>query len=268
MIVLPELSLIGRAHADKIDDLAEEVDDGPTQRWAVALAKRHKGFVVCGFPERDGKNLFNAVIVVGPDGKRIGHARKVHLNLDDRKWASAGTRWTVIRAKELGRLGILIGTDSYLAEAGTVMAIKRADIVAVPASWHGEIAGDGGIAIDPNVNPHAKRNAMVLWDEMAWGQQFYTVVANMASRGDQPGGRSGIYSTDPIYGIESRAFAVTDKNEVVVGRFRTLNGDHPQHWIDQHHYIGSRRPGALYYALLKSSTTRPSQRRAPAILVP
>ena len=268
LIVLPELSLIGRAHADKIHDLAEEVDDGPTQRWAVALAIRHKGFVVCGFPERDGKNLFNAVIVVGPDGKRIGHARKVHLNLDDRKWASAGTRWTVIRAKELGRLGILIGTDSYLAEAGTVMAIKRADIVAVPASWHGEIAGHGAIAINPDVNPHAKRNAMVLWDEMAWGQQFYAVVANMASRGDQPGGRSGIYSTDPIYDIESRAFAVTDKNEVVVGRFRTLNGDHPQHWIDQHHYIGSRRPGALYYPLLKPSAPRPSQRRAPAKLVP
>jgi hypothetical protein len=148
------------------------------------------------------------------------------------------------------------------------MAINRADVVAVPASWHGEIAGKGAIAINPEVNPHAKRNAMVLWDEMAWGQQFYTVVANMASRGDQPGGRSGIYSTDPIYDIESRAFAVTDKNEVVVGRFRTLNGDHPQHWIDQHHYIGSRRPGALYYALLKPSTTRPSQRRAPAILVP
>lgn len=94
---------------------------------------------------------------------------------------------------------------------------------------------------------------------MRWlgGQQFYTVVANTASRGDQPGGRSGIYSTDPIYDIESRAFAVTDKNEVIVGRFRTLNGDHPQHWMDQHHYIGSRRPGALYRALLKPSTTRP-----------
>ncbi len=272
LIVLPELSLIGRANADRMHDLAEEVDDGPTQSWAIALAIRYQAFVVCGFPERDGKDLFNAVIVVAPDGKRIGHARKVHLNLEDRRWASAGTRWTVIRAKELGRLGILIGTDSYLAEAGTVMAIKRADIVAVSASWHGEIAGQGAIAINPDINPHAKRNAMVLWDEMAWGQQFCTVVANTASRGDQPGGRSGIYSTDPIYDIASRAFAVTDKNEVVVGRFRTLNGDHPQHWIDQHHYIGSRRPGALYYPLLKPSTPRPnqrpSQRRDPASLVP
>ena len=149
------------------------------------------------------------------------------------------------------------------------MAIKRADIVAVPASWHGEIAGHGAIAINPDVNPHAKRNAMVLWDEMAWGQQFYTVVANMASCGDQPGGRSGIYSTDPIYDIESEDFAKTNKNEVVVGRFQTLNGVDPEHWIDQHHYIGSRRPGALYYPLLlKPSTTRPSQPPAPAILVP
>lgn len=80
------------------------------------------------------EQLFNTAMVISPDGKRIGHARKVHLNLYDRKWASAATRWTVIRAEELGRLGILIGTDSYSPEAGTIMAINRADVVAVPAS--------------------------------------------------------------------------------------------------------------------------------------
>ena len=265
LIVLPELSLIGRADADEMYDLAEELDDGRTHRWAVELAKRYKAFIVCGLPERDGKDLFNTAIVVSPDGKRIGHARKVHLNPYDENWASAANQWRVIHAEPLGRLGILIGTDSYSPEAGTIMAINRADVVAVPASWHGEIAGKGAIAIDPEVNPHAKRNAMVLWDDMAWGQQFYTVVANTASRENQPGGRSGIYSTDPIYGIESPAFAVTDENEVVVGLFQTLN---PLHWIDQHRYIGSRRADSIYNRLLKPVAPRPAQRAAPAKLVP
>jgi predicted amidohydrolase len=161
----------------------------------------------------------------------------------------------VIQHEALGRLGLLIGTDSYVPEAGTIMAIQRADIVAVPASWHGEIAGDGAIAINSEINPHAKHNAMVLWDAMSWGQQFYTVVANISSNAEEPGGRSGIYSTDPIYGIESPAFALTDDNEVVAGTFQTLNGAHPDHWIDQSHYIGSRRPGSLYYPLVTPSSS-------------
>jgi predicted amidohydrolase len=256
LIVLPELSLVGRAAAGRMRGLAEELGNGPTHRWAVGLARRFHAFVVCGFPERDGEKLFNAVTVVNRDGKRIGHARKVHLTAEDRNWATAGDGWTVVRAGQLGRLGILIGKDSYVPESGTVMAIQRADIVVVPASWHGEIAGDGAIAINPAINPHASRKAMVLWDEMAWGQQFYAVVANMAGDQDRPGGRSGIYSTDPIYGITSPAIARRDGQEVVVGEFQTLNGDHPEHWIDQHHYIGSRRPDALYHPLIVPSTSR------------
>jgi hypothetical protein len=155
-----------------------------------------------------------------------------------------------------------------MPEAGTVMAIHRADILAVPAGWHGELAGNGAIAINPEINPHAKRKAMVLWDEMAWGQQFYAVVANTVGGRDHPGGCSGVYSTDPIYEIESPAFALTNANEVVVGRFQTLNGEHPKHWIDQRRYIGSRRPDMLYHRLLTPRANRTSPGRVPATIGP
>jgi predicted amidohydrolase len=270
LIVLPELSLIGRTTAEKTRALAEPFDEGPTYRWAAALARRYESFVVCGLAERDGEQLFNAAIVVNPKGERIGHARKVHLNRDDRAWAAAGDGWTVVHAEQLGRLGILVGNDSYVPEAGTVMAIQRADVVAVSADWHGEIAGDEGIAINDDINPHAKQKAMVLWDEMSWGHQFFTVVANSAASDVGPGGRSGVYSTDPIYGIASTTFAATDEREVVVGRFQTLNGAHPEHWIDQHHYIGSRRPDSLYYPLLEPLPLRraPRQEQAPLQVAP
>lgn len=278
LIVLPELSLVGQVSGRAVSELAEDLSDGPTQKWAATIAKRFEAFVVCGVPERDGEHFFNSAIVIDPEGRRIGRARKVHLNQADRKWASPGRGWTVIRNEQLGRLGLLIGTDSYVPETGTIMAIKRADLVAVSASWHGEIAGTGAIAIDPKINPHAKRNAMVLWDEMSWGQQFYTVVANTSATAGKPGGRSGIYSTDPIYEIESRSFAETDGNDVVVGRFHSLNGEHPDHWIDQAHYIGSRRPGSLYYPLVIPSLSenlmkyweplRAPRDAVPSVLVP
>lgn len=265
LIVLPELSLIGQVPAQQIHHFAETLS-GPTCDWAAKLAKQYKAFVVCGFAECAGKQFFNAALVVDPTGKRIGHARKIHLSEQDRGWATPGDQWTVVRSDALGRLGILIGNDSYVAESGTIMAIHRADIVAVPASWHGEVAGTGAIGISPQINPHAKKNAMVLWDEMAWGQQFYTVVANVAADDDQLGGKSGIYSTDPIYGIESPAFARSNGNEVIVGRFQTLN---PDHWIDQQHYIGSRRPDAIYYPLLMpAKTPLPAKVPMPAITAP
>jgi len=253
LIVFPELSLTGRATAERLRELAEPIDHSTTQNWATTLAKRYEAFIVCGLPEREGKKLYNASLVIDPEGRRIGHARKVHLNSYDRTWASPGNDWTVIQHESLGRLGLLIGTDSYIPEAGTIMAIQRADLVAVSANWNGEIA------ITPEINPHAKRNAMVLWDEMSWGQQFYSVVANTSASENQPGGKSGIYSTDPIYGIESTSFAETDGAEVVSGTFQTLNGQDPDHWIDQSHYIGSRRPDALYHPLvIPASTANPS----------
>lgn len=276
LIVLPELSLVGQISAETVDELSEELQGGATQKWAAKIAKQFEAFVVCGLPERDNEQFFNAVIVVDPEGQRIGHARKVHLNQADRKWASPGRVWTVIRNEQLGRLGLLIGTDSYVPEAGTILAIHRADLVAVSASWHGEIAGNGAISINPKINPHAKATAMVLWDEMSWGQQFYTVVANTSATARKPGGRSGIYSTDPIYKIQSQSFAKTCGNEVVVGRFQTLNGNHPDHWIDQTHYIGSRRPDSLYYPLVIPSLSKSPRiwkplrapRDLPALLVP
>ena len=79
----------------------------------------------------------------------------------------------------------------------------------MPSSWHGEIARDGAIAINPEINPHGRRNAMVLWDEMAWTQLYYVVVANYVGTSERYLGRSGIYSIDPIYGIESPGLAKT-----------------------------------------------------------
>lgn len=268
LIVLPELSLAGRVSPERMTGIAEP-PDGPTLRWAAALAKRWHAFVVCGFPERSGDALFNSAAVLAPDGQRLGVARKRHLSPFDKAWASPGDEWTLIRNEQLGRLGVLVGNDSQIAESGTVMAIQRADVVAVPASWQGGPDADGAIAMNAAIHPHAERSAKVLWDDMAWTHQYWVVVSNVPRGSRAGGGGSGIYSTDPIYGIESPGLARTHQTEVVVGRFRTLNGDFPDHWISQHHYIGSRRPGTLYYPLL-APVERPQSAtaRAPQSLVP
>jgi predicted amidohydrolase len=257
LIVLPELSFVGPVQPAKIANFAEELH-GPTARRVAALARRFQAHVVFGLPERSADGLFNTAVLIGPDGQQQGHARKLHLNRADRVWARAGQQFRVFQTERLGRVGILVGSDAYVSESGTLLAIERADLVAVPSSWYGELAGDGKIAIHPEIHPHARRNAMVLWDEMAWTHLYYVVVANFVGTSKRYLGRSGIYSIDPIYGIESPGLAKTPGDEIVVGTFQTLHGGDPDHWIDQQKYIASRRPDDLYYPLIRSRRSRRS----------
>lgn len=264
LIVLPELSLTGPVPPTTVLRYAEELH-AKTATWFEELATKYQAHIVFGMIERDGGALYNTAVLVGPDGRRTGRVRKVHLNNYDRRWARAGERFVVFETPALGRVGILVGNDAYIPEPAVILAVERADIVAVPSSWYGEVAGDGRIRMNAEINPHAERGGMVLWDEMAWTHLYYVVVANFVGTDKGFGGRSGIYSLDPIYGIESPGLARATKEQAVLGVFQTLNNGKTDHWIDQQKYICSRRPDELYYPLIKPRGPLPTlRRRVPA----
>lgn len=246
LVVLPEYSFTGRVPLADVRNYAETLD-GKIVSYVSQFATTFGAYFVFALIEMDGKDLYNTAVLIGPDGKTIGTTRKIHLNDYDRLWAKAGKKFRVFDTPYLGKVGLLIGSDAYMPESGAILAVKRADIVAIPSSWHGEVAGDGEIAINPEINPHAKRGGMVLWDNMAWNFLYYTVVANFVGTENRYLGKSGIYSLDPIYGIESPGLARTMKDEAVVGTFRTIHSDH---WINQQKYIDSRRPDDLYHPII------------------
>ena len=268
LVVLPELSLTGPIPTATVAQHAEDLH-GETATWFGELAARYRAYVVFAMIEREGGALYNTAVLVAPGGRVAGRVRKIHLNKYDRSWARPGKRFAVFKANGLGRVGILVGNDAYLPEPALMLAVERADIVAVPSSWHGEVAGDGSIRINPNINPHSQQGGMVLWDDMAWSNLYYVVVANFVGTGKRFLGRSGIYSLDPIYGIESPGLARGIKEQTVVGLFQTLNNGERSHWIDQQKYIASRRPDDLYYPLIKRR--KPSANlpeRVPLLLAP
>jgi len=250
LVVLPELSFTGPLDPDGARRNAERLD-GRLVRYVARLAQRHRTTIAFGMVEHAPEGLHNIAALIGPKGDLIGRARKVHLTDEDRAWAVPGDRFPVFTTNELARVGLLVGADAYYPESGTILGIERADIVAAPSSWHGEIAGDGAIRIDAEVNPHAALGGMVLWDDMAWTNFYYAVVANFVGTDRNFLGRSGIYSLDPIYGITSPAIARTTRPEIVSGRFRTLHGGVKKHWADQERYVGSRRSDDLYYPLIR-----------------
>jgi predicted amidohydrolase len=251
MVVMPELSLVGLFDPENVHAKAESLGGESVERMRQ-LARSAQCWIVFGMAEKGNeRKYYNTAVMLAPTGEIVAKARKMHLNAHDREWAKAGDKVVVVDTEDLGRVGLLVGSDAYVPEAGTLLAIERPSLVAIPSSWHGEVAGDGDIRINPAINPHGKRGAMVLWDNLAWEHLYYVIVANFVGGPRQFLGRSGVYSIDPIYDLQSPALANTQlKDEAVVGAFTTIQKDH---WITQEKYISSRRAASrLYYPLLDS----------------
>lgn len=67
LLVTPELFLSGYFIGDAVGRLACR-RDGHTLARVAAMARRH-GLALCvGYPERDGDAVYNAAVLLGPDG--------------------------------------------------------------------------------------------------------------------------------------------------------------------------------------------------------
>lgn len=91
LAVLPELALTGYVSPDADFDVSRfaEPIDGPTVRAAAAIAARRRLHLVTPLVLDEHGALFNAAVVVGPDGAVVATYRKRHPWFPER-WATAG----------------------------------------------------------------------------------------------------------------------------------------------------------------------------------
>ncbi len=142
LVTFPELSVTG---LDDPADRAEPVSGHAVTRL-MAIASRHNLHLVAGLAEKDGPRLYNAAVLVGPEGV-VGVYRKIHLNARDRPWAEAGDAWAVYDIP-IGRVGLLIGHDALFPEAGRILALRGCDLIACPAAQAGVFSfGHAGSAV-------------------------------------------------------------------------------------------------------------------------
>ena len=64
--------------------------------------------------------------------------RQIHIAERDRDWLSAGDRW-VFHDLPCGRVGLLVGEDLIVPEAGRVLSLEGCDLIAASASLHGPV---------------------------------------------------------------------------------------------------------------------------------
>jgi predicted amidohydrolase len=115
-------------------EVAEPADGKSAQRLAQLCASRNLWLVV-GTLERDGDRLFNAALLIGPDGLHAVY-RKVHLPcMGVDRFADAGDRPFQVHDTPVGRIGLHICYDAAFPEAARVMALDGAEVLCLPTNW-------------------------------------------------------------------------------------------------------------------------------------
>jgi len=137
LVVFPECILTGYGFGSKEEAWPHaEPIPGPSTQTLAADCKRLGLWAVVGTLEQGEKGrLFNAAVLVGPDG-HLATYRKVHLPcLGVDRFTTPGDRPFAVH--DLGglRLGMNICYDGSFPEAARVLTLLGADLVVLPTNW-------------------------------------------------------------------------------------------------------------------------------------
>jgi predicted amidohydrolase len=144
LIGLPENFAYLRSEGEAVAS-AQAIDGGWTQRMAE-LARRHRVTLLLGsFPEAipDDSHVYNTCLVLGPDGQRVAHYRKMHLfdidlpgmeSLKESKAVAPGAE-IVVAQTDCGPLGLTICYDVRFPELYRELTRRGARILAVPSAF-------------------------------------------------------------------------------------------------------------------------------------
>jgi predicted amidohydrolase len=135
LVVLPELATSGYCLRDAAEARASaETVPGPTTRAWQEAADRHGVVVVGGVCEiDDGDRLRNTAVVVDAGGVR-GVYRKLHLWGREPALFVAGDERPPVVETSLGRIGLAICYDLWFPELPRDLAMRGAELLAVPSN--------------------------------------------------------------------------------------------------------------------------------------
>jgi len=143
LALFPELSLTGfipnHPSADHNDWLRRALAearcgalavDSPQVGRVAEIAARHRVLLSVGMLEDAGNVLFNAQLLVGPEGL-LGVWRKLHVPMFEMPFYNPGPAPPVV-ATPLGRIGANICFDALMPESTRLLAVQNVEIVLLP----------------------------------------------------------------------------------------------------------------------------------------
>jgi predicted amidohydrolase len=132
--VVPELGTTGYFVGERLDELAEEIP-GPTTERLGAIARRHNLYLVSGMIERaDDGRLYNASVMLTPQGQLAGQYRKCHLFSAEKEFFANGDRAAVYDT-EFGRVALTICYDLIFPEYIRSLVLQGAQLILNSTDW-------------------------------------------------------------------------------------------------------------------------------------
>ena len=135
LIIFPELVTTGYEAGVQFTELAER-SGGPIVHYIAQRASEFNTHIAFGMAlkEKVESILYDAAILLGPDGEFIGDYRKVHLQDEERLAFRAGYRYPVFECG-FGNVGLIIGWDLAFPETARCVTLDGAELLCVLANW-------------------------------------------------------------------------------------------------------------------------------------
>jgi predicted amidohydrolase len=135
LIVFPELATTGYECGVRFTDLAEQVP-GHTVNYLAERALAFNTYLAFGMvaKEKVESIIYNAAILIGPDGEVLGRYHKVHPRGEERLAFRPGYRHLVLETG-FGNVGLLLGWDLAFPETARSLALEGAELLCVCANW-------------------------------------------------------------------------------------------------------------------------------------
>jgi gamma-glutamyltranspeptidase / glutathione hydrolase len=165
LVILPEMAASGYLlDRDQVREVAEPADgSGPMLASWAAAARRCGAALIGGFAEDLGAERFaNSVAVIDRDGAIIGTYRKLHLFGREHDVFQPGDTGLPIVEVAGARVGLLVCYDLRFPEAARILALRGAQMIAVPTAWvagfdaqtppSGSIGQVDGVVVQANLN--------------------------------------------------------------------------------------------------------------------
>jgi N-carbamoylputrescine amidase len=141
MILFPEFMPTGYFLSEAIWESGETMA-GPTVSWLTRQSAKHGVWLGTSFLEVEGEHFYNAFVLSNPKGQVAGKVRK-EVPASAEAYFFKGEVNSHVIDTELGRIGIIICYEHYLARIANKVAAANVDLLLSPFSFP-ELRGGTG----------------------------------------------------------------------------------------------------------------------------
>lgn len=135
VVLLPEAMDLGWTHPAALTG-AERITAGRPYQWLAEAAQRHRVHICAGLTEQSDDKIFNAAVLIGPDGALLLHHRKLNELEIGHTYYAQGDRLAVAHTRH-GTIGVMICADAFAPGqiVSRTLGLMGADLLLSPCAW-------------------------------------------------------------------------------------------------------------------------------------